>query len=190
MVQIAPARIDWLQLASPQQLPAELAGIQLRSLAIALGCLWIWCLGLLPRDGAIVTAGVGAGGDAGSDPARSLLVFCAGPGLLGSAGIVAAWHWGGVRWDSLLSSFVGLGIGGGLIWFVRFFGQLALRREAMGFGDVTLMAMLGAFLGWQPALMIFFLAPFAGLVVGLVKFIVRRDNEIPYGPFLCLAAAL
>jgi prepilin signal peptidase PulO-like enzyme (type II secretory pathway) len=66
---------------------------------------------------------------------------------------------------------------------------LALRREAMGFGDVTLMAMLGAFLGWQPALLIFFLAPFAGLVVGLVKFVVRRDNEIPYGPFLCLGTA-
>ena len=88
-----------------------------------------------------------------------------------------------------MSALVGLGIGGGLIWFVRFFGRLALRREAMGFGDVTLMAMLGSFLGWQPALLIFFLAPFAGLVVGVVKFIVRRDNEIPYGPFLCLGAA-
>jgi leader peptidase (prepilin peptidase)/N-methyltransferase len=82
-----------------------------------------------------------------------------------------------------------LGVGGGLIWFVRFFGKLALRREAMGFGDVTLMAMLGAFLGWQPALLIFFLAPFAGLIVGVVKFLVRRSNEIPYGPFLCLGAA-
>ena len=61
-------------------------------------------------------------------------------------------------------------------------------REAMGFGDVTLMAMIGAFLGWQPCLVIFFLAPFAGLVVGVLRLILFRDKEIPYGPFLCLAA--
>ena len=57
----------------------------------------------------------------------------------------------------------------------------------MGFGDVTLMAMIGAFLGWQPCLVIFFLAPFAGLVVGVLRLILFRDEEIPYGPFLCLA---
>ncbi|OHB83653.1 MAG: hypothetical protein A2V98_25005 [Planctomycetes bacterium RBG_16_64_12] len=57
----------------------------------------------------------------------------------------------------------------------------------MGFGDVTLMAMIGAFLGWQPCLIVFFLAPFAGLVVGLMSLILRRGPEIPYGPFLCLA---
>ncbi len=60
----------------------------------------------------------------------------------------------------------------------------------MGFGDVTLMAMIGAFLGWQPCLVIFFLAPFAGLVVGVLRLILFRDKEIPYGPFLCLAALL
>jgi prepilin signal peptidase PulO-like enzyme (type II secretory pathway) len=64
---------------------------------------------------------------------------------------------------------------------------VTLRREAMGFGDVTLMAMIGSFIGWQAALVVFFLAPFAGLVVGLVQWIFHRDNEIPYGPFLCLA---
>jgi hypothetical protein len=58
----------------------------------------------------------------------------------------------------------------------------------MGFGDVTLMAMIGAFLGWQACLAVFFLAPFAGLLIGLLNLIFRRDHEIPYGPFLCLAA--
>jgi hypothetical protein len=58
----------------------------------------------------------------------------------------------------------------------------------MGFGDVTLMMMVGTFLGWQPCLVVFFLAPFAGLVVGLLQLIVKRDQVIPYGPFLCLAA--
>jgi hypothetical protein len=60
----------------------------------------------------------------------------------------------------------------------------------MGFGDVTLMAMIGAFLGWQSCLIVFFIAPLAGLVIGILQFLVNRDNVIPYGPFLCLAALL
>ena len=72
---------------------------------------------------------------------------------------------------------------------MRLIGTAALRREAMGFGDVTLMMMVGTFLGWQACLITFFLAPFAGLLVGLGQFILRRDDEIPYVPYLCLAAA-
>jgi len=60
----------------------------------------------------------------------------------------------------------------------------------MGFGDVTLTAMLGAFLGWQSCLMIFFLAPFAALLVGVANLLLHQDHEIPYGPFLCLAAVV
>jgi len=54
---------------------------------------------------------------------------------------------------------------------------------------VTLMAMIGAFLGWQPGLIIFFLAPLAGVVVGVFQLIFFRESEIPYGPFLCIATA-
>jgi hypothetical protein len=75
-----------------------------------------------------------------------------------------------------------------MVWAVRIVGSAAMRREAMGFGDVTLMMMIGAFLGWQAGILIFFLAPFAGLVVGLAQVILRRDDVIPYGPFLCLGA--
>ena len=62
-----------------------------------------------------------------------------------------------------------------------------MKKEAMGFGDVTLMAMIGAFIGWQATLIVFFIAPVAGLIVGLLQWISKKDNEIPYGPFLCLA---
>ncbi|MEN6407457.1 MAG: A24 family peptidase, partial [Thermoguttaceae bacterium] len=107
--------------------------------------------------------------------------------VLGS--LVFAWIWtlGGWAWQGLLSSLIGAAVGGGLIWAVRIIGTAVLHREAMGFGDVTLMAMIGAFLGWQPCLVIFFLAPMAGLIVGLLRLILFRDKEIPYGPFLCLA---
>ena len=107
--------------------------------------------------------------------------------VFGSVVVLLVWFRGGPGWDGLLSALVGMAAGGGLIWLVRIIGTAALGREAMGFGDVTLMAMIGAFLGWQPCLVIFFLAPVAGLVVGVLRLLFMRDREIPYGPFLCLA---
>lgn len=95
---------------------------------------------------------------------------------------------------------IGLLVGGGLTQTVRLTGSLALRREAMGFGDVTLMAMIGSFLGWQASVLTFFLAPFFGLGHAAAKTIVylgkrlsgrpssSADREIPYGPYLSMAA--
>ena len=71
-------------------------------------------------------------------------------------------------WAGLLTALIGLAASGGIVWAVRLIGTAALRREAMGFGDVTLMMMIGTFLGWQAGLVAFFLAPFAGLVIGLL----------------------
>ena len=110
-------------------------------------------------------------------------------GVAGSVAIVIVWFRGSSGWQGLLSALVGMAAGGGLIWLVRVIAAAVLRREAMGFGDVTLMAMIGAFLGWQPCMMIFFLAPLAGVVVGVFRLVFCRDKEIPYGPFLCLATA-
>ena len=92
--------------------------------------------------------------------------------------------------DALANAFVGLLVGAGLIWMVRLIGGLALGVEAMGFGDVVLTAMLGAFIGWQGVVAVFFLAPFFGLVFGLLRRWVNTAPEIPYGPFLCLATLL
>ena len=106
----------------------------------------------------------------------------------GVAGIVWAWWLGGERWQSLLSALVGLAVGAAIVWSVRIIGRYALRKEAMGFGDVTLLAMIGTFLGWQACLFVFFLAPFAGLVLGLVNWIVHGEHELAFGPYLCLGA--
>ncbi|MBI1975884.1 MAG: prepilin peptidase, partial [Candidatus Omnitrophica bacterium] len=64
---------------------------------------------------------------------------------------------------------------------------LIFKREAMGMGDVKLMGMLGALLGWKQVLLIFFIAPLFGSVVGLVIKWVKKSDVIPYGPFLSLA---
>jgi leader peptidase (prepilin peptidase)/N-methyltransferase len=95
---------------------------------------------------------------------------------------------------------LGLAVGGGLTWACRVSFGFLFRREAMGFGDVTLMGMIGAFLGWQAAILTFFIAPFFGLghaawkVFRLVTKWARggqlsvRDRELPFGPYLSMAA--
>jgi hypothetical protein len=60
----------------------------------------------------------------------------------------------------------------------------------MGFGDVTLMAMIGTYLGWQTALMVFFLAPFVAVFICLVQWMVTRRRDIAFGPYLCVAALI
>jgi leader peptidase (prepilin peptidase)/N-methyltransferase len=87
----------------------------------------------------------------------------------------------------LAVSLAGLVVGGGIVWAVRIIGQWGLGQEAMGFGDVILMATIGSFLGWQPTIAVFLLAPVFALVVVAVAWVFRRDREIPYGPYLSLA---
>ncbi|MEX0643035.1 MAG: A24 family peptidase, partial [Pirellulales bacterium] len=118
----------------------------------------------------------------GRPPMRWLL-------LVGTAVIIPFWVIGGPCWAGLLTALIGLVGSGGIVWAVRLMGTFSLRREAMGFGDVTLMMMVGTFLGWQACLIAFFLAPFAGLLVGILQLIFRRDDVIPYAPYLCLASA-
>jgi prepilin signal peptidase PulO-like enzyme (type II secretory pathway) len=101
---------------------------------------------------------------------------------------VAAWMHGDERWTAYFSQLVGLGIGGGIVWMVRIIASEALGQEAMGFGDVTLMAMIGAFLGWQASLLVFCFAPFAAIVIALIQLVVTRRPEIAFGPYLSLAA--
>ena len=107
---------------------------------------------------------------------------------LGSDTTVPQWTINFPHLHGLAVSVAGFVIGGGLIWGVRLIGQWVLKREAMGFGDVILMAMMGSFLGWQPMVMVFFLAPLCALVVVLISALSFRPREIPYGPYLSLAA--
>lgn len=108
--------------------------------------------------------------------------------LLGPLWIVAIYWFGGMAWIGLLTSIIGLGISAGILWSIRVVAGFSLQQEALGFGDVTLMAMMGAFLGWQPVLILFFLGVFFGLFLGIIRLVLRGDNMLPYGPSLCLGA--
>lgn len=91
-------------------------------------------------------------------------------------------HWHGFAW-----SVTGLIVGGGITWLVRIASTKLLGREALGFGDVTLMAMIGSFIGWQPVVLVFLLAPIIGLVTVPIVLFFRGRIAIPYGPFLSAA---
>jgi prepilin signal peptidase PulO-like enzyme (type II secretory pathway) len=109
---------------------------------------------------------------------------------LGVLGIVWVWSRNGSAWLGLFSSLVGLAVGGGVIWAIRIVATWALNMEAMGFGDVTLMGMIGALIGWQAALIAFFLSPFAAIAIVLVRYIITRDAYTPFGPYLCAGTVL
>ncbi|MFK7778663.1 MAG: A24 family peptidase, partial [Gimesia sp.] len=90
----------------------------------------------------------------------------------------------------LAVSLVGLIVGGGVVWAVRIIGQWTLRQEAMGFGDVILMAVIGSFLGWQATVTVFVISPLCALAVVAISIFFRRSREIPFGPYLSLGALL
>lgn len=91
---------------------------------------------------------------------------------------------------SFLQSLGGALVGGGSIYLMGVLGDFIFRKESMGGGDVKLMAMIGAFLGWQSALLTFFIAPFFGAFYGIIEKIRTKDSAIAYGPFLVLGALI
>jgi leader peptidase (prepilin peptidase)/N-methyltransferase len=85
-------------------------------------------------------------------------------------------------------SIIGALVGGGVIMATGYGGSLIFKKEAMGGGDVKLMAMIGAFLGWKMALLTIFFASLVGAIVGIVVKISTGKEYLPFGPFLSLGA--
>lgn len=103
---------------------------------------------------------------------------------------VPAWFTQHPHLHGLLVSLAGLIVAGGVTWGVRLIGFAVLRREAMGFGDVILMAVIGSFLGWQASIVAFIIAPAVALVLLPLQLFVHRDRYIPYGPYLSVGALI
>lgn len=88
----------------------------------------------------------------------------------------------------LLWSLAGIAAGAGITWLARFVSHTVLGVEALGFGDVTLMGMIGSFLGWQPVLLVFLIAPIFGVAVSVTLKMAHSRRAVPYGPYLSVAA--
>lgn len=89
---------------------------------------------------------------------------------------------------SIIDCVLGILVGGGSILLSGILGKFFFKKDAMGGGDIKLLAMIGSFIGWKKILLTFFLAPFFGIFFGIYFLIKYRNHYIPYGPFLSLAS--
>ena len=169
--------------------PAALAA------ALAMYFAW-WFVGTAPGDLCAGIVGDPTDHDAEASPpadATSGIPTASGPPDLprlallvaGLVAIVAAWSGGGERFAALFTALVGVAVSGGIVWATRAGASFALGREAMGLGDATLMAMVGAWLGWQASVLAAFLGVLFGIVHGVAQIVRHRENELPFGPSLC-----
>jgi len=91
---------------------------------------------------------------------------------------------------SASASLVGLLVGALAVLAVGVLGKAAFRKEAMGLGDVKFMGMVGAFLGFDGVLLVFFLGCVLGAVGGIVHRLITGDRYIAFGPYLSLGVLL
>ena len=107
--------------------------------------------------------------------------------------------WGGVGiglalslvggWQGFLQAVIGAAVGFGLLYAVGEAGRWLFKEEAMGGGDVKMMAMVGSFVGWKGVL----LTIFAGALLGTLIFVplsLRKKRLVPFGVFLAVGAAV
>lgn len=90
-------------------------------------------------------------------------------------------------------ALIGAVAGGGVLWLIAFTYERLRGKEGLGFGDVKMLAMIGAFLGWKLMLLTLVFASFTGSFVALLLMLARRadwQSKLPLGTFLALGAVL
>ncbi len=110
------------------------------------------------------------------------------PGIV--AGLAVALLPGGVTW---LDSLIGIFAGGGSLYLVAVVYEKLTGKEGMGGGDIKLLAMIGAWMGWQYLHFVVLLSSFAGVMVGVPLLLLAGKGlrvRIPFGPFLASGALL
>ncbi len=92
-------------------------------------------------------------------------------------------------YDRLIQSALGLVCGYGVLLVTALIGNFLFKKESMGGGDLKLMAMMGAFIGWKYVLFVFMLSPFVALPFALWYRVAKKEEQIPFGPFLAFWGA-
>jgi leader peptidase (prepilin peptidase)/N-methyltransferase len=113
------------------------------------------------------------------------------PNVITLPGIVVGLAFSAMLPPGFLEAVIGVLAGGGILWLIgeayyRYSGQ-----EGMGGGDVKMLAMIGAFLGWKLVILTLVLSSLLGSMIGIAVIIARRGGmkyALPYGTFLSLAA--
>jgi len=92
-----------------------------------------------------------------------------------------------------LDSVFGLIMGGGILFLIAFVYIAVRKQEGMGMGDVKLLAMIGAFLGWKGVVFVMLVSSLLGTITGLSIILYKKGDlkyALPFGPFLSLAAVI
>ena len=91
---------------------------------------------------------------------------------------------------TVLQSVVGAVVGFALLWAVGAAGTRIFKEDAMGGGDIKMMAMVGAFLGWEGVLLTTFLGALLGTLIFVPLSVIGKKRLVPFGVFLALGAAV
>jgi leader peptidase (prepilin peptidase)/N-methyltransferase len=101
------------------------------------------------------------------------------------------WCQPGDNWQTgLATGLAGVLVGSMMLRAIGYLFSKGLQKEALGLGDADLMMMAGAFLGWQPVVVAFFVGVFLALPVGIIGLLVWKDNSLPFGPSLAAGVVI
>jgi len=113
------------------------------------------------------------------------------PNVLTLPGIVAGLLFSIWLPPFLLASVIGAAIGAAIPFLIRWAWRAATSVDAMGLGDVKMLAMIGAFLGWRQVWVVLFIASITGALIGIAVTAGRgrsMGTRLPFGTFLAIAA--
>lgn len=113
------------------------------------------------------------------------------PNVITLPGIVAGFLFSVFGPPGWIDSLIGIVAGGGFLWLTAVVYERVRHEEGLGFGDVKMLAMIGAFLGWKLMLVTLVLSSFLGSIVGLGLIALKKGDmkyALPYGTFLAVAA--
>jgi leader peptidase (prepilin peptidase)/N-methyltransferase len=115
------------------------------------------------------------------------------PDAITLPGIVAGFAFSFVTGPGWLDSLIGIIAGGGSLYAIAWLYYTLRHEEGLGMGDVKMLAMIGAFLGWKLTLVTLMMASFAGALIGMLLIATSRGTlkyALPFGTFLALGTAL
>ena len=98
-----------------------------------------------------------------------------------------------IPWLPWSASLLGIILGGGSLYLVAFIYKTLTKVDGMGGGDIKLLAMIGAFIGWKAILPVIFFSSAIGCLVGIPLMLLKGSGTklaIPFGPFLALGALI
>jgi len=113
------------------------------------------------------------------------------PNVLTLPGLVIGLAFSAVQPPGLRDAVIGALLGAGILQGIRLVWYALRGVEGMGFGDVKMLAMIGAFLGWRNVIVVLFFSSLAGAIVGVALTVTGRQAmsaKLPFGTFMAVAA--